>query len=111
MNMSPKVRPLWQRVLLMFGTSLLWAYKALHLPRFILPRDIKSVVNNWTHEMFWILIKSRFTKASIDQTCYFKMPASFSRRHRCRRSISFPRRTSAILYARLPGPVRCFQSR
>ena len=59
MNMSPKVRPLWQRLLLMFGTSLLWAYKALHLPRFILPRDFKSVVNNWTHEMFWVLIKSR----------------------------------------------------
>ena len=59
MNMSPKVRPLWQRLLLMFGTSILWAYKALHLPRFILPRDFKSVVNNWTHEMFWVLIKSR----------------------------------------------------
>ena len=43
----------------MFGTSLLWAYKALHLPRFILPRDIKSIVNNWTHEMFWMLIKHR----------------------------------------------------
>ncbi len=56
MNMSPKVRPLWQRILLMFGTSLLWAYKVLHLPRFILPRDIKSVVNNWTNEMFWTLI-------------------------------------------------------
>jgi non-heme Fe2+,alpha-ketoglutarate-dependent halogenase len=27
--------------------------------------------------MFWILIKSRFTQASIDQTCYFKMPTSF----------------------------------
>ena len=77
MNMSPKVRPLWMRLLLMFGTSLLWAYKTLHLPRFILPRDIKSVVNNWTNEMFWTLIKSRFTEASIDQTCYFKMPASF----------------------------------
>jgi non-haem Fe2+, alpha-ketoglutarate-dependent halogenase len=77
MNMSPKVRPLWERLLLMFGTSLLWAYKALHLPRFILPRDIRSIVNNWTHEMFWILIKSRFTEASIDQTCYFKMPTSF----------------------------------
>ena len=59
MNMSPKVRPLWQRVLLMFGTAILWAYKVLHLPRFILPRDFKSVVNNWTHEMFWVLIKSR----------------------------------------------------
>jgi len=77
MNMSPKVRPLWMRLLLMFGTSLLWAYKTLHLPRFILPRDIKSVVNNWTNEMFWTLIKSRFTEASIDQTCYFKMPISF----------------------------------
>jgi non-heme Fe2+,alpha-ketoglutarate-dependent halogenase len=77
MNMSPKVRPLWMRLLLMFGTSLLWAYKTLHLPRFILPRDIKSVVNNWTNEMFWTLIKSRFTEASIDQTCYFKMPTSF----------------------------------
>jgi non-heme Fe2+,alpha-ketoglutarate-dependent halogenase len=77
MNMSPKVRPLWLRVLLMFGTSILWAYKTLHLPRFILPRDIKSVVNNWTNEMFWTLIKSRFTEASIDQTCYFKMPSSF----------------------------------
>src|SRR3954471_16119368 len=76
MNMSPKVRPLWMRLLLMFGTSMLWAYKTLHLPRFILPRDIKSVVNNWTNEMFWTLIKSRFTEASIDQTCYFKMPAS-----------------------------------
>ncbi|HEX4414224.1 MAG TPA: phytanoyl-CoA dioxygenase family protein [Lacipirellulaceae bacterium] len=76
MNMSPKVRPAWQRYLLMFGTSVLWAYKTLHLPRFILPRDIKSVVNNWTNEMFWTLIKSRFTEASIDQTCYFKMPSS-----------------------------------
>ena len=27
--------------------------------------------------MFWILMKSRFTEASIDQTCYFKMPTSF----------------------------------
>ncbi|MFO0791740.1 MAG: phytanoyl-CoA dioxygenase family protein [Pirellulales bacterium] len=80
MNMSPKVRPLWQRLLLMFGTSMLWAYKSLHLPRFILPRDFKSVVNNWTHEMFWTLIKSRFTEASIDQTCYFKMPTSFKPR-------------------------------
>src|SRR6185369_3571309 len=76
MNMAPKVRPLWQRALLMFGTSLLWAYKASHLPRFMLPRDIKSVVNNWTHEMFWIWIKSRFTRASIAHTCYFKMPTS-----------------------------------
>lgn len=77
MNMSPKVRPLWKRVLLMVGTSILWAYKALHLPRAILPRDLKSVVTNWEHEMFWLLIKSRFTKAYIDQPSYFKMPTSF----------------------------------
>jgi non-heme Fe2+,alpha-ketoglutarate-dependent halogenase len=77
MNMSPKVRPLWQRLLLMVGTSILWAYKALHLPRKILPRDLKSVVNNWTHEMFWMLIKSWFTQAYIDQPSYFKMPTSF----------------------------------
>lgn len=77
MNMSPKVRPLWQRLLLMVGTGMLWMYKVLHLPRFILPRDFRSVVNNWTHEMFWILMRSRFTEASIDQTSYFKMPTSF----------------------------------
>ena len=40
MNMSPKVRPLWQRLLLMFGTSILWGYKVLRLPRFILPRRL-----------------------------------------------------------------------
>ena len=77
MNMSPKVRPLWQRLLLMVGTSFLWAYKVLHLPRFILPRDLKAVVNNWTHEMYWELIRSGFTRAFIDQPCYFKMPTSF----------------------------------
>ena len=77
MNMSPKLRPLWQRVLLMIGTAILWAYKALHLPRFILPRDLKSVVTNWEHEMFWVLLKSGFTRAYIDQPCYFKMPTSF----------------------------------
>src|SRR5262245_4014309 len=77
MNMSPKVRPLYLRVPLMFGTAMLWAYKALHLPTAILPRDLKSVVTNWTHEMFWVLIKSRFTRAYIDQPSYFKMPTSF----------------------------------
>ena len=77
MNMSPKVRPWWLRYPLMFGTSLLWLYKVLHLPRAILPRDFKAVVNNWTHEMFWELIRSRFKSAYIDQPCYFKMPTSF----------------------------------
>ena len=78
MNMSPKVRPLWLRVPLMIGTVILWAYKALHLPRFILPRDLKSVVTNWEHEMFWVLIKSGFNRAYIDQPSYFKMPTSFA---------------------------------
>jgi non-haem Fe2+, alpha-ketoglutarate-dependent halogenase len=78
MNMSPKVRPLYLRVPLMFGTAILWAYKALHLPTAILPRDLKSVVTNWTHEMFWVLIKSWFTQAYIDQPSYFKMPTSFA---------------------------------
>lgn len=78
MNMHPKMRPLWQRLLLMVGTAILWAYKALHLPRFILPRDLKSVVTNWEHEMFWVLIKSWFTRAYIDQPCYFKMPATIT---------------------------------
>jgi len=50
------------------------AYKALGLPRSILPRDIKSIVNNWDYEMFTKLIGSGVTKAFIDQPCYFKMP-------------------------------------
>jgi len=74
MNMSPKVRPLWQRIPLMVGVSLLLVYKFLHLPRFILPRDIKAIVTNWDYEMFTMLLKSRFTKAYIDQPCYFRMP-------------------------------------
>lgn len=77
MNMHPKLHPLWLRLLLMTGTAILMAYKFLHLPRFILPRDVKSVVTHWEYEMFWMLIKSRFTKAYIDQPCYFKMPTSF----------------------------------
>ena len=109
MNMSPKVRPLWQRVLLMFGTSLLWAYKALHLPRFILPRDIKSVVNNWTHEMFWILIKSRFTKASIDQTCYFKMPATFKPKAQVPPQYQLPEKDIKLFYTQgFLGPFDAF---
>ena len=72
MNMNPKVRPLWQRLLLMVGTFVLMVYKATHLPRFVLPRDVRSVVTNWEYAMFWMLLKSRFTKAYIDQPCYFK---------------------------------------
>jgi non-heme Fe2+,alpha-ketoglutarate-dependent halogenase len=78
MNMSPKVRPLWQRLPLMAGTFVLLVYKALHLPKSILPRDFKSIVTNWEYEMFWVLIKSWFKKAYIDQPCYFKMPTKIA---------------------------------
>lgn len=74
MNMRPKVRPLWQRVPIMAGLSGLAAYKALHLPTSILPRDFKSIVKNWDYEMFSMLIGSGVSRAFIDQPCYFKMP-------------------------------------
>jgi non-haem Fe2+, alpha-ketoglutarate-dependent halogenase len=74
MNMHPKLRPLWQRVPLMIGTFVLMAYKFLHLPKAILPRDLKSIVSHWEYEMFWVLIRSGFKRAYIDQPCYFKMP-------------------------------------
>ena len=80
MNMHPKMRPLWQRLLLMTGVFILMVYKALRLPRFILPRDFKAIVNNWPYEMFTMLLKSGFTKAYIDQPCYLKMPADFKPR-------------------------------
>ena len=68
MNMSPKVRPLWLRLLLMFGTACCGRTRHCTCRGSFCRATIKSVVNNWTHEMFWILIKSRFTQASIDQT-------------------------------------------
>ncbi len=74
MNMNPKLRPLWQRLLLMVAVSGALAYKALRLPTSILPRDFRSIITNWEYETFWMLLKSRFTKAYIDQPCYFKMP-------------------------------------
>ena len=55
---------------------MLMIYKILHLPRFILPRDIKAIVNNWDVRVFWVLISSGLTRAYIDQPCEFKMPAS-----------------------------------
>jgi len=74
MNMNPKLRPLWKRLLLTVAASGALVYKALHLPTSILPRDLRSILTNWEYETFWMLIKSRFTKAYIDQPCYFKMP-------------------------------------
>ena len=47
MNLHPKVRPLWQRALIVPALTFLMIYKALHLPRRILPRDLRSIVKNW----------------------------------------------------------------
>ena len=77
MNMKPKIRPLWQRLLLMAGLSMLLVYKLLHLPRFILPRDFKSIVTNWDYKMFTMLLGSGFTRAYIDQPCTLRMPTEF----------------------------------
>ncbi len=71
MNMHPKVRPLWQRALILPILVLLVAYKALHLPRRILPRDIRAIVRNWHYSMFWVLIKSGLKEAYIDEPCTF----------------------------------------
>lgn len=71
MNMHPKLRPLWQRALILPALTFLFAYKALHLPRRILPRDLKAIVKNWHYSMFWTLIKSGLTQAYIDEPCTF----------------------------------------
>jgi non-haem Fe2+, alpha-ketoglutarate-dependent halogenase len=55
-------------------------YKALHLPRRILPRDLRSIVTNWHYSMFWILIKSGLSRAYIDEPCAFKIPTTFKPR-------------------------------
>ena len=77
MNLHPKVRPLWQRALILPCLILLMSYKALHLPKQILPRDLRSIVKHWDYKMFWVLIRSGLTRAYIDQPCEFKMPDSF----------------------------------
>jgi len=77
MNLHPKVRPLWQRVFIVPGLIALMAYKASHLPRFILPRAVRSIVTHWHYSMFWMLIKSGVSRAYIDQPCEFKMPEKF----------------------------------
>ncbi|WP_442481269.1 phytanoyl-CoA dioxygenase family protein [Aeoliella sp. SH292] len=74
MNMKPKLRPLWQRLPIMGGLAGLCAWKALGLPRSVLPRDFKSIVKNWDYEMFSMILKSRVLRAFIDQPAYFQMP-------------------------------------
>ncbi|TWU24701.1 Phytanoyl-CoA dioxygenase (PhyH) [Bythopirellula polymerisocia] len=71
MNMHPKVRPLWQRALIIPVLGMLLVYKALKLPRRILPRDLRAIVRNWHYSMFWTLIKSGLTQAFIDEPCTF----------------------------------------
>ncbi|MCH2115125.1 MAG: phytanoyl-CoA dioxygenase family protein [Pirellulales bacterium] len=78
MNLHPKVRPLWQRAVILPALVILMAYKALHLPKGILPRALRSIVTHWDYSMFWVLIGSGATRAYIDQPCQFKMPSSFS---------------------------------
>jgi len=71
MNLHPKERPLWQRAIALPVLTMLLIYKVLHLPRFILPRDIKAIVTNWDVRVFWVLISSGLTRAYIDQPCEF----------------------------------------
>jgi non-heme Fe2+,alpha-ketoglutarate-dependent halogenase len=74
MNLHPKLRPIWQRILILSFLGALLIWKVLHLPRWILPRDFRAIVVNWTYPMFAMIFKSRLTRAYIDQTCQFKMP-------------------------------------
>ena len=78
MNLHPKLPPLWQRAIILPFLLGLMAYKALHLPRNILPRALRSIVTHWDYSMFWVLIKSGLTRAYIDQPCTYHMPDSFA---------------------------------
>jgi non-heme Fe2+,alpha-ketoglutarate-dependent halogenase len=77
MNLHPKVRPIWQRLLIVPSLLMLMVYKALHLPRKILPRAVRSIVTHWHYKMFWTLIRSGVSRAYIDEPCTFHMPTSF----------------------------------
>lgn len=74
MNMAPKLRPLWKRALIVPVLFGLMIYKALHLPRSIFPKDVRSVLNNWHYKQFWMLIQSGVTRTYIDEPCTFRMP-------------------------------------
>jgi non-haem Fe2+, alpha-ketoglutarate-dependent halogenase len=78
MNLHPKVRPLWQRAIALPILSMLMVYKALHLPTFFLPRDIRNIIRHWDYRVFWVLISSGLTRAYIDQPCEFVVPADCS---------------------------------
>ncbi len=74
MNLHPKVRPVWQRAIIVPALLVLMSYKALRLPRRVLPRALRSIVTHWTYPMFWELIRSGVTRAYIDQPCTFTPP-------------------------------------
>lgn len=76
MNLHPKLRPWWQRALLLPPIAMLALYKASHLPRFVLPRALRSIVTNWDYRMFSMVLRSRLTRAYIDQPCEFRVPAT-----------------------------------
>ena len=76
MNLHPKLRPAWQRWLLLIPISALMLYKVLRLPRWVLPRAVRSIVQNWDVEMFRMILASRIQRAYIDQPCTFRQPAS-----------------------------------
>ena len=110
MNMHPKLRPIWQRIPLMIGVFVLMCYKALHLPRFILPRDFKAIVTNWDYKMFTMLLGSGFTKAYIDQPCQLKVPESFAPKADVQDQYKLSEQQIRQFYEKgFLGPFECFQ--
>ena len=77
MNLKPKIRPLWQRVIIMFALTGLMVWKYLRLPYGFFPRSIRSIIQHWTYEMFSVIIRTWVTKAPVDQTCVMARPSSF----------------------------------
>ena len=77
MNLHPKVRPLWQRILALPMLVAMMTYKVLGLPKKILPRALRSIATHWDYSMFGMLIKSGITRAYIDHPCEFKTPTTF----------------------------------
>lgn len=77
MNLQPKIRPIWQRILLSSAMSFLACWKLSRFPTFFLPKAFRSIIKNWTLSMMWISIKSGGTRFYVDQACTFKMPATF----------------------------------
>ncbi|MEM9556463.1 MAG: phytanoyl-CoA dioxygenase family protein [Acidobacteriota bacterium] len=71
---TPGLQPLWQRALRWFGVLFLAAWKALRLPRGVLPRPIRAIVEHWTWSTFRVVLGSFVSRAYIDQPCAFVAP-------------------------------------